>query len=86
MRSSVLKAMSRKFLAFSFILALGTISGLAQVGTSGVSGIVKDQNGAGVAGATVTLSNPATAFFKVGRDEWGRGIRICGHSPRNIST
>lgn len=64
MRSSVLKAMSRKFLAFSFILALGTISGLAQVGTSGVSGIVKDQNGAGVAGATVTLSNPATAFSR----------------------
>jgi hypothetical protein len=44
---------------FLVVLPLGLI---AQSGTSGVRGTVSDQNGAAIAGATVTLQNPGTGF------------------------
>lgn len=41
---------------------VGTIS--AQSGTTGISGTIKDQQGAVVPGATVTLTNPNTGFSR----------------------
>ncbi len=49
-------------LTVAFVLIALPLSALAQSGTSGVRGIVADQNGAAVAGATVTLTNPSTGF------------------------
>lgn len=49
------------FLAFSLI-TIGSIHINAQSGTSSVSGTVVDAQNNGVAGATVTLSNPAKNF------------------------
>jgi len=43
-----------------FVLAALSIPAFSQSGTSSVSGTVRDNNGAVVPGATVTLSNPAT--------------------------
>jgi hypothetical protein len=62
MRISELKAMVSKTIFLIFVFALLALSGVAQSGTTGVSGSVRDQNGAAVAGATVTLTNPATGF------------------------
>ena len=49
----------RKFLALSMIIMLSTVV-LAQTGTSRVTGLVQDINGAIVPGASVTLTNEAT--------------------------
>ena len=62
MRISDLKALVSKTFVLTFVFAVLAISSLAQSGTTGVSGTVRDQNGAAVAGATVTLTNPATGF------------------------
>ncbi len=62
MKISDLKAMFGKFIVLSFVLAVGTLSGFAQAGTSGVSGTIRDNNGAVVPGATVKLLNSATGF------------------------
>lgn len=62
MRFSVLKALSRKYIALLFVLTISTVSGLAQTGTSSVSGTIRDNNGAVVPGATVKLLNSATGF------------------------
>lgn len=51
-------------LAFAFVLVALPLSALGQSGTSSVRGQVADQNGAAVAGATVTLSNPSTGFTR----------------------
>lgn len=45
------------------LVSLGfVVTSLAQAGTTGVSGTVRDQNGAAVPGATARLINPATGF------------------------
>ena len=62
MRISELKAMAFKAVVLTFTFALLTIAGLAQAGTSSVSGTVRDSNGAIVPGASLKLSNPATGF------------------------
>ncbi|QUV89561.1 carboxypeptidase regulatory-like domain-containing protein [Chloracidobacterium sp. S] len=47
---------------FLLVLCLGTLnlSALAQIGTGTIRGTVTDEQGAAIAGATVTLTNPAT--------------------------
>lgn len=62
MRLSDLRVKAYWAFAVLFVTATLVISGLAQAGTSGVSGTVRDSNGAVVPGATVTLSNTATGF------------------------
>lgn len=62
MRFSDLKALVHKTTAVMFVLAALVVAGFAQAGTSGVSGTVRDKNGAAVPGATVKLSNSATGF------------------------
>ncbi len=56
----------RVFMLFTLavLLTVFPISSMAQAGTSGVRGVVADQNGAAVAGATVTLTNPSTGFTR----------------------
>ena len=62
MRFSDLTALVQKTIAIMFVLAALVVAGFAQAGTSGVSGTVRDKNGAAVPGATVKLSNSATGF------------------------
>ncbi|MEQ1765021.1 MAG: carboxypeptidase-like regulatory domain-containing protein, partial [Pyrinomonadaceae bacterium] len=62
MRFSVLKTMLTQGIVVLFVLAIGTVAGFAQAGTAGVSGTVRDNNGAVVPGATVKLLNSATGF------------------------
>jgi hypothetical protein len=45
-----------------FVIAITTVASFAQAGTSGVSGTIRDNNGAVVPGATVKLANAATGF------------------------
>ncbi|MEJ7847776.1 MAG: carboxypeptidase-like regulatory domain-containing protein [Pyrinomonadaceae bacterium] len=79
---------STKFLSLLTLLLLsiclsGNVSG--QAGTSGVRGTVTDQNGAVVAGATVTLMNPDTGFNRstVTSDEGA--FNFPGIPPRRIN-
>lgn len=62
MKISDLKAGVIKGLAAMFVLATLTVTALSQAGTSGVSGTVRDNNGAAVPGATVKLTNAGTGF------------------------
>ncbi|MGD9630500.1 MAG: carboxypeptidase regulatory-like domain-containing protein [Pyrinomonadaceae bacterium] len=62
MRFSDIWAMLSKSIAAMFVLAVVSVTALSQAGTSSISGAVRDNNGAVVPGATVTLSNPATGF------------------------
>lgn len=62
MRFSDLKALVHKTTAIMFVLGALVVAGFAQAGTSGVSGTVRDKNGAAVPGASVKLSNSATGF------------------------
>ena len=62
MRLSVPKTMFTQSIVLLFVLAVSTVAGLAQAGTSGVSGTIRDKNGAVVPGATVKLLNSATGF------------------------
>lgn len=62
MRFSVLGAAMPRVLTVSLLALCLLLNASAQSGTTGVSGIVKDQNGAAVAGATIRLTNPATGF------------------------
>ncbi len=57
--------MLKKALVLSLLILFASLAGFAQgLGTAGsVSGIVTDPNGAVVAGATVTLSNPLYRLF-----------------------
>lgn len=61
MRFSDLKALVHKTTAVMFVLAALVVAGFAQAGTSGVSGTVRDKNGAAVAGATLTITNIGTS-------------------------
>lgn len=62
MRISDLAARAGKLFAWMFILALASMAVYSQSGTTGVSGTVRDKNGAAVPGATVKLINNATGF------------------------
>ena len=62
MRFSVPKTMLTQGIVILLVLALGTVAALAQAGTSGVSGTIRDKNGAVVPGVTVKLLNSATGF------------------------
>ena len=62
MRFSDLKALVHKTTAIMFVLGALVVAGFAQAGTSGVSGTVREKNGAAVPGASVKLSNSATGF------------------------
>lgn len=62
MRFSDLKALVHKTTTIMFVLGALVVAGFAQAGTSGVSGTVRDKNGAAVPGASVKLSNSATGF------------------------
>ncbi|MCA1624665.1 MAG: carboxypeptidase-like regulatory domain-containing protein [Acidobacteria bacterium] len=62
MKLSVLKAEVFPILVMMFISAFLAGSVYAQSGTTGISGTVTDQNGAGVPGATVRVINPETGF------------------------
>ena len=64
---------SNRFTPYRFMLSLGTLVVLMLVcgsafgqgqGTSAIRGSIKDQAGAVVAGATVTLTNPDTSFTR----------------------
>jgi hypothetical protein len=44
-----------------FVIAICTVASLAQAGTSGVSGTIRDTNGAVVAGATLKITNVGTS-------------------------
>lgn len=59
-----LPARLRRFLAAVSFVLLGSILASAQFDTGTITGIVKDQSGAAVAQATVTVTNIATAFQK----------------------
>lgn len=52
----------KALLALASVIALLAGAVFTQSGTSGVSGTIRDTNGAVVAGATVTLSNASTGF------------------------
>lgn len=66
------KKASGMLLSFLMLLVIASFAA-AQSGTTGVNGMVKDQNGASIAGATVRLSNPATGFERsVTTDEDGK--------------
>ncbi len=62
MRLSVLRTMLNQCIVVLLVLAIGTVASLAQAGTAGVSGTIRDNNGAVVPGATVKLLNSATGF------------------------
>ncbi len=62
MKFSDLKTMFKQGVVLLFVLAVSTVAGLAQAGTSSVSGTIRDNNGAVVPGATVKLLNSATGF------------------------
>ncbi|MBM3761848.1 MAG: carboxypeptidase regulatory-like domain-containing protein [Acidobacteria bacterium] len=46
-------------------LTFSVVLGLAQSGTGDIGGSITDASGAAVAGATITISNPATGFTRV---------------------
>ena len=56
----------RAFLTLVAVFAAGAFAGsvFGQSGTSSIRGVVSDQNGAAVPGATVTITNPATGFTR----------------------
>ncbi|HLA96594.1 MAG TPA: carboxypeptidase-like regulatory domain-containing protein, partial [Pyrinomonadaceae bacterium] len=62
MKFSDFRAGFFKTFAVICVSAVLAVSGLAQSGTSGVSGTVRDGNGAVVPGATVKISNVGTGF------------------------
>lgn len=62
MRISVLAARAGQLIASVFILVLASTAAYSQSGTTGVSGTVRDKNGAAIPGATVKLINKSTGF------------------------
>lgn len=62
MNFSDLKVRAYRSLAVFSVSAVLAIAGIAQSGTSGVGGTVRDGNGAAVPGATLVLSNTSTGF------------------------
>lgn len=62
MKFSILKTKTFMFLT-AMLFSVFLVSSInAQSGTTGISGVISDQNGAAVAGATVRLTNPDTGF------------------------
>lgn len=61
MRFSDLKVVVHRTITILFVFAALVVAGFAQAGTSGVSGTVRDKNGAAVAGATLTITNIGTS-------------------------
>lgn len=73
MKFSIVKTKVFLVLATMLFSILLVSSVNAQSGTTGISGTVTDAQGANVAGATITLSNPATGFSRnVVTDESGK--------------
>ena len=62
MKISVLKTVASRLMALSLVLSVFAFIGYSQAGTAGVSGTIRDNNGAVVPGATVKLLNTATGF------------------------
>jgi hypothetical protein len=62
MKISVLKTVASRLMALSLVLSVFAAIGYSQAGTAGVSGTIRDNNGAVVPGATVRLLNTATGF------------------------
>ncbi|HXF43434.1 MAG TPA: carboxypeptidase-like regulatory domain-containing protein, partial [Pyrinomonadaceae bacterium] len=62
MKNSAWRALIKS--AFPLLIALFVTASvsLGQSGTTGVSGTVRDKNGAAVPGVTVKISNPQTGF------------------------
>jgi len=81
MRFSVLKTMLTQSMVVLFVIAISTIASLAQAGTSGVSGTVKDQNGGAVPGATVKITNSATSFERSTTTNADGSFSILGIPP-----
>lgn len=73
MKFSDLKVRASQVFAVMCVTALLTVAGFAQSGTAGLSGTVRDNNGAAVPGASVKLSNQATGFERMAttNDEGG---------------
>ena len=81
MKFSVLKTMFHQSIVLLFVLAVSTVAGFAQAGTTGVSGTVKDQNGGAVPGATVKITNSATSFERSTTTNADGSFSILGVPP-----
>jgi hypothetical protein len=81
MKFSDLKAGVFQAFATIFVSAILAGTGLAQSGTSGVSGTVRDKNGAAVAGATLTLANAATGFERTTTSSEDGGFNFSAVPP-----
>lgn len=75
-KNKIFLTLTSVFITLSFIA--GT---LAQSGTTGIRGTVTDQNGASVAGATVTISNPATGFSRTATTSEDGKFNFTGLQP-----
>ncbi len=79
--------MLKKALVLSLLILFASLAGFAQgLGTAGsVSGIVTDPNGAVVAGATVTLSNPLTGYSQTITSDTSGAYRFDNVPPNSYS-
>ena len=81
MKFSDLKARLNKSIAALFVLSILAVSVFSQAGTSGVSGTVRDSNGAVVPGATVKLTNTGTGFERTATTNTDGGYSFASVPP-----